>query len=197
MEIDYFFSPISPYTYMGHDRFEAMAQRHGLTVRYRCMDTARVFAAAGTLPVRERPPARLAYRMMELKRWRRALGLPFHLEPRHFPVPETAAMRMVAAAVQSGAHPGALMGAVLRAVWEEQRDVSDPATLAAIAAEHGFDPDALAALAGGEAVSALVEADTELAISAQVFGVPTWRLGEELFWGQDRLDFLEAAVRGA
>ena len=197
MEIDYYISLSSPYTHMGHARFEEMAKAHALTVNYRLLSTPEVLAAAGTLPVAKRPPSRLAYRMMELKRWRRHLGLTYNLEPKFFPVPDIAAARMVVGAIQAGAHPGALIGAFLGAVWEQERDITDVATLKAIVAETGLDAENIAQRAEGSEVAARIEKNTQDAIASQVFGYPTWKLDGELFWGQDRLDFLEQALERA
>lgn len=195
MEIDYYLSLSSPYTLMGHARFEEMAKAQELTVRYRLVRGSDVFSAAGTLPVGERPPSRLAYRMMELKRWRRHLGMSFNLEPKFFPVPDLDAGRMVVGAIQAGAHPGALIGAFLRAVWEQDRDITDPATRKAIVGENGLDAEDIATRAEGAEVAAEIEENTRHAIDSLVFGYPTWKLDGELFWGQDRLDFLEQALK--
>ena len=196
MEIDYYISLSSPYTHMGHARFEEMAKAHALTVNYRLLSTPEVLAAAGTLPVAKRPPSRLAYRMMELKRWRRHLGLRLNLEPKFFPVPDIHAVRMVLGAIQAGAHPGALIGAFLGAVWEQERDITDTATLKAIVTETGLNAEDIATRAEGTEVAARIEENTRDAIASQVFGYPTWKLDGELFWGQDRLDFLEQALKG-
>lgn len=195
MVIDYFLALTSPYTYMGHARFEEIAARHGATVNHRPIQVAKVFAVSGGVPVKERPKQRQAYRFQELRRWREHLGLPLNLEPKHFPVPDADAARTVIALKQQGEHPGALIGAFLRAVWGEERDISDPATIRAILAEQGHDADALLAAAAGPAVQAEYDANTEEAIARQVFGVPTYAFGEELFWGQDRLDFVERRLQ--
>ncbi|MEE8436292.1 MAG: 2-hydroxychromene-2-carboxylate isomerase [bacterium] len=197
MEIDYYISLSSPYTYMGHARFEEMAKAHALTVNYRTLSSPEVLAAAGTLALAKRPPSRLAYRMMELKRWRSHLGLSFNLEPRFFPVPDIDAARMVVGAIQAGAHPGALVWAFLRAVWEQERDITDLATRKAIVTETGLDAGDIAQRAQGPGVAAGIEENTQHAIASQVFGYPTWKLDGELFWGQDRLDFLEQALKRA
>lgn len=194
MNVDYYLALTSPYTYMGHDRFEALAAKHGAQVRYRLVDVERVFSTAGTLPVKARPPQRQAYRMMELRRWRDRLGLPLNLEPAFFPADANPASRMVVAAMLEGTAPGPLIGACLRAVWVEERNLADTATLIAIAGACGMDGAALMEASGSEAVQAAIDENTEAAIAAGVFGMPTWKIGEELFWGQDRLDFLEEAL---
>ena len=104
---------------------------------------------------------------------------------------------MVVGAIQAGAHPGARIGAFVGAVWEQERDITDVATLKAIVAETGLDAENIAQRAEGSEVAARIEENTQDAIASQVFGYPTWKLDGELFWGQDRLDFLEQALERA
>jgi 2-hydroxychromene-2-carboxylate isomerase len=184
----------SPWTYLGWARLQALAARTGAAVDYRPVRMAEVFAASGGLPLAQRPAQRRAYRLAELRRWRDWLGLPLNLEPRFFPVDERLAAAMVLAHGQAGGDMGALSGALLAAVWAEERDLADPATLRKIAAEQGLDGERLLAAAGSEAVAATYQAYTEAAIAAGVFGAPSFLLDGELYWGQDRLDFVERAL---
>ena len=195
MEIDYFLALTSPYTYMGHSRFERLAARYTATIHYKPVQMQRVFAVSGGVAVKDRPKQRQAYRLQELARWRDYLGLPLNLEPRFFPAPDLEAGRVVIAALQRREDVGRLIGAFLQAVWAEERNIADPATLQAIITETGHDAEALLAAAAGPAVQAEYDANTEEAIARQVFGVPTYAVGEELFWGQDRLDFLERRLQ--
>lgn len=195
MDIDYFLALTSPYTYLGHARFERIAAQATATIHYRPIQMAKVFAVSGGVPVKDRPRQRQAYRFQELARWRDSLGLPLNLEPRYFPAPDAEAARVVIAARQRREDPGRLIGAFLQAVWAEERNIADPATLREIVVETGHDPEALLDAAAGEAVQAEYDANTELAIQRQVFGVPTYAFGDELFWGQDRLDFVERRLK--
>ena len=192
--IDYYLTPISPYAYLGHARFAAIAAKHGATVAVKPVDFGQIFPISGGLPLPKRAPQRQAYRLVELKRWSGFLDLPMNLQPKHFPVPDIAAGRMIVAAGTSGTDAMGLTGAILRAVWEEERDVSDPATLADIAGAQGFDAKALLAAVDAPETEARRQAFTEEAIAAQVFGAPTYVIGGELFWGQDRLDFVDRAL---
>lgn len=194
--VDYYFSLGSPWTYMGHARFETMAQKYGMDVAYRPADYGKIFPVSGGLPPAKRARQRQAYRMMELRRWRDHLGIKLNPEPKHFPVSSKFASQVVLSAIDKGDHPGKLIGAILAGVWAEERDVSDEATLRAIVAEQGLDADALMAAAAEPKAEAAFEAATQEAIDRNVFGAPTWILGDDLLWGQDRLDFLERAVNG-
>jgi 2-hydroxychromene-2-carboxylate isomerase len=189
--IDYYFTPVSPWTYLGHQRLEAIAQKHDATIAYKPTDIGKVFAVSGGLPLAQRPKQRQAYRLAELERWRKFLGIKLTLQPKHFPAPAERAMRMIIAA---GEDAGSLAFAMMRACWAEERDVSDPATLRAIAGEAGLDGDALLAAAERDETQRVLAANTAEAIERQVFGAPTYVLKGELFWGQDRLDFLDRAL---
>jgi 2-hydroxychromene-2-carboxylate isomerase len=184
----------SPWTYLGWARFRALAAAAGAEAHYRPIKMAPVFAASGGLPLAKRPPQRQAYRLMELKRWRERLDVALNLHPQHFPVDEATAAAMVIALRQQGGDVGRLSQAMLTAVWAQQRDLADRPTLLAIAAEQELDGKALLEAAPSAAVQAEYEANTEAALAAGVFGVPTFAIGDELFWGQDRLDFVAAAL---
>jgi len=194
--VDYYHFLISPYAYLGSARFTEIAARLGATVNVIPVAAAKIFPVSGGLPLPKRAPQRQAYRLVELARWRDHLGLPLNLEPQHFPADESQAARMVIAARRNGQDALALSNAVLRAVWAEERNVADPDTLAAIAGEAGFDAPALAAAAADPAVETDYEAGTEAAIAAGVFGSPTYIIDGTLYWGQDRLDFVDRALAG-
>ena len=192
--IDYFFTPISPWTYLGHDRFVALAKQAGAEVRIRPVDYGRIFPASGGLPLAKRPPQRQAYRLEELKRWRGFLRLPLNLQPGYFPVRDEMASRTIIAADQAGQDALALAGAILRACWAEEKNVADGATLAAIADGCGLDGGPLVKTAETDAIKAVWNRYTEEAIASGVFGAPTYVIDGELFWGQDRLNFVERAL---
>ena len=189
--IDYFDSMSSPWTYLGHLRFMNLAYRFGLTIRHKPMDLLKVWSVSGGLPLKQRARQRQAYRHQELRRWSELLGLPCNLEPAHHPVADRRACYMVIAAMQRGLDWSALSNAILRAVWVEDRDIADHATLIAIANENSMDGQALLAATEDTAVQAEYQSNTEEAIRIGVFGAPTYVFDGELFWGQDRLQMLE------
>lgn len=184
----------SPWAYLGWRRFRDLVERTGADVRYRPIRMAPVFAGSGGLPLAKRPEQRQAYRLMELRRWRRRLAMPLNLHPKYFPVDEALAAGMVMAHGQQGGDIGRLSQAMLTAVWAEERNLADRSTLLAVATEQSLDGAALLELATSAAVEAEYRANTEAAIAAGVFGVPTFQIGDELFWGQDRLDFVAEAL---
>jgi len=190
--IDYYFATISPFAYLGHDRFVAMAQKHGATVAVKPINLGDVFPVSGGLPLSKRAPQRQVYRLAELRRWSQLLAMPINIQPKFFPVNGDLAAYWILAAVElSGAQALALAGAVGRAIWKEERNVADAATMEAIAAESALPAATLAARAQAPDIAAKYASLTQEAISVGVFGAPTYVVDGELFWGQDRLDFLD------
>jgi 2-hydroxychromene-2-carboxylate isomerase len=196
--VDYYLSPASPWTYMGHERFRAIARAAGAAVNVKPVDYGRVFPASGGLPLKQRPAQRQAYRLMELARWKKHLGVPLVSEPKFFPVAaDPAAKLIIAADLLKG--PEAAMNlalAAMRACWAEERNIADAATLDAVASATGLSPAALGEPGVAAEAQARYDRYTEEAIARGVFGAPTYAIGDELFWGQDRLDFVERALQG-
>lgn len=193
--IDYYFTPRSPWAYLGATRFADMVRKYGATVTVMPVDYGKVFPVSGGLPLAKRPPQRQAYRLTELRRWREYLQVPLNLQPRHVPSDDRFVSQLIIAARQQSQDAAlALAFALGRALWAEERDINDRATQEQILAACNLDPAVMLVAAGGQAASDAFDADTEKAIALQVFGAPTYVLNDELFWGQDRLDFLERAL---
>jgi 2-hydroxychromene-2-carboxylate isomerase len=188
--IDYYDSMSSPWTYLGHLRFLALARRFGLSVRHKPMDLLKVWSVSGGLPLKQRAQQRQAYRHQELRRWREFLGIPCNLEPAYHPVADRRACYLVIAAMQQGLDWEKLTHAVLRAVWVEERNIADHQILMTIAEECDMDGNALLAATDNASVQAEYQANTDEAMALGVFGAPTYVFDGELFWGQDRLDML-------
>jgi 2-hydroxychromene-2-carboxylate isomerase len=192
-EIDYFLVPNSPYAYLGHARFAAIARAAGATVRVLPMDLAgRVFPISGGLPLAQRAQQRQAYRLLELKRFSDWLGMPMNLQPTYFPVAADDASRLIVAVdLKDGSGAAmALAGALLAAVWAQQRNIADKEVLAALLAEQGLPAQRIED-AHAQAVQERFDANTRYAIDSGVFGAPSYVIDGELFWGQDRLEFVQ------
>jgi carboxymethylenebutenolidase len=194
--VDYYLAPQSPWTYLGHERLVRMAGEAGATVRVVPMDLGKIFPISGGLPLPKRAPQRQAYRLVELKRFSEHLGLPLNLHPKFFPVAADDAARLIIAVDQHDGSAAALRlaGAILRAVWVQERDISDAATLAALLAEHGLEAQRLEQ-SRAPAVQERYDANTQEATQLGVFGAPTYAIDGELFWGQDRLDFVQRRLQ--
>lgn len=189
--IDYYFTPQSPWTYFGHARFADMARKAGATVRVLPADYGKIFPISGGLPLGQRAPQRQAYRLMELKRFSESLQLPLHIKPAFFPVAgDDAARLIVAVDQQDGAEVAMrLSGAVFKAVWAEERNIADTAVLTQLLKEQGLSAERLAQSRSPE-VQQRYEANTQQAIETGVFGAPSYLIDGEIFWGQDRLEFV-------
>ena len=197
--IDYFFATVSPYTYLAGTRLEGIAARHGAEVAWKPLDILALFARTGGTAPRDRHPARQAYRLQELRRQAAKAGLPINLRPAHWPTnPAPSSYALIAAAkTEAGADPtrmGALVHAVTRACWAEGRDIAEDDVIRDVLGAEGFDPALVDSgmLAGAEEYGR----NLEEAVSRNVFGAPFYLVGEEAFWGQDRLDDLDAHLAG-
>ncbi len=195
--IDYYYSLVSPWAYLGGVRLEETARRHGAAIHHKPVNLQEVFPVSGGLPLAKRAPQRQAYRLAELERWRDFLGMPLNLHPQHFPAADWPAAGIVIAARQGDQDCGKLSNAILKAVWVEERNIADTETLRTIADENGMDGNALLEAAASDPVGAEYKANTEEAIARGVFGSPTYVFQDQLFWGQDRLDFLDRALARA
>lgn len=193
--IDYFFSAVSPWAYIGHAAFHDLAKEQGCAVTYKPVFLGELFAETGGLPLTKRHPARQRYRMMELQRWREKRGLSFHLQPKYWPFDTRLADGVIIAAVEAGLDPEPFMRAMFKAIWEDERNLADAATLAAIADAHGLPAQMLIERAGSSEIADRYEQNRQEAIALDVFGSPAYVLDGEVFWGQDRIELLADALR--
>ncbi|HLY90751.1 MAG TPA: 2-hydroxychromene-2-carboxylate isomerase [Acetobacteraceae bacterium] len=191
--IDYYVSLNSPWTHLGAARIEALAAKYNASMRIHPVDFGTVFAASGGLPLPKRAPQRQAYRLMELRRWKEFLGVPINIEPKHFPSSEalTAPCVIALRETQGDALAIQLAHRVLKAVWQDEMNPGDPATLARLIGEIGLDADAVMKLGAEPRWTERRVADTKAALDRGVFGAPSYLINGETFWGQDRLDFVE------
>ncbi len=193
LHIDYYASLNSPWTHLGAARIEAMAMAHGATLKIWPVDFGTIFAGSGGLPLPKRSTQRQAYRLMELKRWREHLGIPINIQPKHFPSNELPAACCVIGLRETGNGQGAIKLAhrVLKAVWQDEKNAGDPATLAELIRDVGLDADAVMKLGSDPRWAEMRTRDTQAALDRGVFGAPSYVIGDEIFWGQDRLAFVE------
>ena len=191
--IDYYVSLNSPWTHLGAARIEGLARKYGATMKIFPVDFGTVFAASGGLPLPKRSPQRQAYRLQELRRWKEYLEIPINIQPRFFPSSEqlTAACVIALRETQGDAPAIALAHAVLRAVWEQERNPADEATLAELIRECGMDPGPVMRLGADPRWHEMRAADAQAALARGVFGAPSYVIGQDIFWGQDRLEFVE------
>ncbi|MCE7999652.1 MAG: 2-hydroxychromene-2-carboxylate isomerase [Rhodobiaceae bacterium] len=195
--IDYYFSTLSTWSYVGSRAFRDLTKRYDMQVHHKPSNLLTLFEATGGLPAGKRPPQRQAWRKIEMKRWSKKRGLPMNFDPAFWPVNPRLADGAVIVAIreQGEVAAGTLADALMRAVWEEERNIADPDTVASIANEVGFAGADLVDAASSSDVSDVIKQNTQDAIDRGLFGAPSYCLGEEFFWGQDRLNMLEDALK--
>ena len=193
LHVDYYASLNSPWTHLGAARIEAMCAQHGASLRIWPVDFGTIFANSGGLPLPKRSPQRQAYRMQELARWRDFTGIPINLQPKHFPTSEALSSACCIALRETMGDAPAIRLAhrVLKAIWEEELNPADDAVLAKLIGECGLDAALVMALGAEPRWTERKAADTQAALARGVFGAPSYVIGEEIFWGQDRLDFVQ------
>jgi 2-hydroxychromene-2-carboxylate isomerase len=193
--IDYYFSTVSPWAYLAGNRLEEMAARHGATITYKPIDLGALFPRTGGQPLPERHPSRQAYRLQELDRQSRKLGMPLTLHPAFWPVNGAPAAYAIIAAQSAGGNVGALAQSIMRACWAEEKNIAEDETIRACLSATGFDPGLAdkGLLMGAETYAR----NTEEAAAAGVFGSPFYVVDTgQKFWGQDRLEDLDLHLAG-
>jgi carboxymethylenebutenolidase len=191
VRIVHYFSPMSGYAYLGFCELVRLAARHGVAIDHRPVDIARLFNAVDTTAPAKQSPARLGWRQLDMTRWARRRGLMLNVAPKFWPVDASLASRCIVAAQMTGQPVAGLIASTLSAVWARNEDIASERVLSVIAASNGFDPQILLQAAASAEVTAAYESNTQTAIDAGVIGSPTICVGSAMFFGQDRLDFVE------
>ena len=193
--VDYYLTAASPWAFLGHARFSEIASRFNATVNHKPLDlVSGVFPHTGGLPVKKRSAARQAYRLAELRRWSALYGIDMKLQPTYFPAKTPLADHVITAAVVQGEDPTALIQGIMESLWVEDKDIDDLDTLRDVATRRGYDNLDFLGRRESPDVLARYEANTKEGLERGVFGVPTYVIGDELLWGQDRLDFVERVL---
>lgn len=192
--IDYYFAPMSGYAYLGHARLLDIAKKYGVSIRYHPLNMLKVFAAAGSFPPAKYPDVRQHHRKADMARWAAHLDLPLNATPAFWPVPMELACRVIVAARTLDMDQGAVSGAILSAVWAQDRNIADADDLIAALAETGPNAKQLLDAATTDAVVKEAGSETQRAIELGLFGSPTYVIGDDWYFGQDRLTFLKARL---
>jgi 2-hydroxychromene-2-carboxylate isomerase len=191
LTIEYYLSVVSPWSYLGHKRFCDIARDNSAEILYLPIDSSILFAKTGGLALKDRSPQRKRYRMQELRRWRSRLELELNLEPQYFPTDSNLASRVIIGAIEAGHDVAELVYELMRTVWVREEDVSETSVVIGAIERSGGSVDDLLAAANHSNVQDIIIENSEQAVSKGVFGVPSYVVGEEVFWGQDRLEFLD------
>ncbi|HEU0229675.1 MAG TPA: 2-hydroxychromene-2-carboxylate isomerase [Burkholderiaceae bacterium] len=194
--LGYYFWLNSDWAYLGADRLEEVVAKHSVTIHYKPVDLLDVYARTGGIPLSQRSPQRQAYREQELRRWMARLDIHVNITPKHMCPDATLASCFTIAANAMGLPVGRLYKEILAAQWCHEQNVSDGDVLVGVAQRLGLPGRDILARAGKSAVIELYRRYTDEAVAAGVFGSPSYVYEGELFWGQDRLEFLDAALGG-
>lgn len=194
-QIDYYFSLQSPWAYIGHALFTQVASDYGCRINYRPVTLVDLFSETGGLPLAKRHPVRQRYRILELQRWRDKRGLDLRLHPAHWPFNAALADKLVIAMVEAGHDSEPYLRLAFPAIWQQERDLGDPAVLTELVNAARLPGPALLERARSAEVGARYEKNREEAVAADVFGSPVYVLDGEVFWGQDRIELLADALR--
>lgn len=194
--IDYYLATISPNCYLAGTRPAEIAAKHGATITYKPLDIMTLFSRTGGVPPGQRHVSRQEYRLIEIERNAKLLGMPINPKPAHWPTnPAPSSYALIAAQKAGGGDLGALLFAITQACWAEEKDIANDAVIKACLEGAGFDP-ALAdsgLLSGAEAY----ERNLEDAVNAGVFGAPFFLTDDGArFWGQDRIEQLDLHLSG-
>lgn len=192
--IDYFLFTISPFTYLAGTRLEEVAKANGATITYKPFGLLKVFEATGTLPPGQRHPSRQAHRLQEIQRIAEMNDMPVNVKPAHWPTNPVPSMSAIIAAQEAGGGDlGGFVHSILRACWAEEKDIADDSVIKPLLEAHGFDAGLVDSglLTGSETI----ERNTQEALERGVFGAPTYLLEDQVYWGQDRLTYLDAHLK--
>ena len=193
--VDFYFDFGSPAAYLAYTQLPKLATDTGATVQWKPMLLGGVFQSTGNhSPITV--PAKGKYVFKDFARFAQRYGVPFNHNP-YFPINTITLMR-AAEGLQMRNDPrfGEFVRAMFHAIWVESKNMNDPATVGAVWQAAGFDAAAMLALCGEQAVKDQLKADTQAAVERGIFGAPTFFVGDKMFWGQDRLDFVREALTG-
>lgn len=195
--IDFYFACPSPWSYLAVEELKRVADAHERSIAFKPIDVGRSWSEAGSgQPLGNRPQVLQDYRLVELPRWAAWRGVPLNSEPEHFPTPFHMSSGVIIAARQEGTDVYALTRALMRGCWADELDISDGDTVAKIADGVGLDGAALLAASEAPAVADELSANTDAALAAGAWSVPSFVVDGELFFGQDRLEMIAWRLDG-
>ena len=192
-QVEFLFDVGSPYSYLAYHQLPKIAKAKGATILWRPVLLGGLFQATGNRSPIE-VPAKGRYSMIDLQRWANVYGVRLTMNP-HFPINTLSLMRgAVAMQMRSDAEFQRYLAVIFNAMFEVPRNMNDPAEVAAVLQAGGFDPTSFMDLISTSEVKAKLKTNTAESVARGVFGAPTFFVGEDMFWGQDRLQFVEAAL---
>mgnify|MGYP001276526214 FL=1 len=193
--IDYFMSPSSPWTYLGSKLFTKLAAENKRLVNVYPVNFGKIFPVSGGLPLPKRAAQRQAYRLLELHRWKSRRKSAMKVEPTNFPSTAAIPSLAIIAARELGHDALKFSNLILAALWEEDLNIDDPKIIGLLCERSNLNQQAILDYAYSNAAEEKYEQFTNFAIEKSVFGAPSYIVDGELFWGQDRLDFVSEKLK--
>jgi 2-hydroxychromene-2-carboxylate isomerase len=193
--LDYYFATPSPWSYLATPRIIELEKKYELKINWKPCNIMEIFAKNGTAAVKDRPQPVQLNRLTELKRWSEYLAMPLTIKPKFFPVDPTLSQKIIIAAQNNNINPNDITFSFMKAVWAEEKDISNEETIKEICKESNLDFSSIIEQAKSDEVNNQYIKNKEEAIQNNVWGAPTFIYNHELFWGQDRIEFLERAIQ--
>ena len=192
MQIDYYYTLMSPWAYLGAHRFYELQNKYNFEINHYPLDISKLFSLTGGIPLRKRSEQRKAVRMMELRRWKKKLKLPLNFNPKYFPLPDIETASCMVLSIQDSKMQNLLSFNFFKCVWIEEKDISNVKTLLEVCDNLQLDGEKILKYSKGfiNFYNSLVDKATK----HNVFGSPSYVLNNEVFWGQDRLELLEEKI---
>ena len=195
--LDYYFATPSPWAYLATPRVIELKNKYDLKINWKPSDLMEIFAVHGIAAVKDRPQPVQLNRLTELKRWSKFLNIPLTLQPKFFPVDPALSHRTIILAQKNNINVENLIFSFQKAVWADEKDISDENTIIEICKSNDFNSSSIIEDANSEEIISEYKKNTEEALSRNVWGSPTFIYNDELFWGQDRIEFLERAIHNS
>jgi len=195
--IDYYFATPSPWAYFATPRIKKIQEKYNLKINWKPCNLAKIFSINGTLNVKDRPLPVQINRLNELKRWSDFLNMPNSIKPKYFPVDPTISHKIIIIAQNKNMDPFDITFTFMKSVWADEKDITDDETIKNICKQNNISSDSILDEANSSEINNQYLKNTEEALKNNVWGSPTFIYNNELFWGQDRIEFLERAIQNS
>lgn len=193
--LDYYFATPSPWAYLATPRIIELEKKYNLEINWKPADLMEIFSIHGVANVKDRPQPVQLNRLTELGRWSKFLNMPLTIQPKYFPVDPTLSHKVIILAQKNNIDVKNLIFSFQKAVWADEKDISNENVILEICKTNKFESSSIITDANSEEIQNEYKNNTKDALSQNVWGSPTFVYNNELFWGQDRIEFLERAIQ--
>lgn len=193
--LDYYFATPSPWAYLATPRIIELEKKYNIEINWKPADLMEIFSIHGVANVKDRPQPVQLNRLTELGRWSKFLNMPLTIQPKYFPVDPTLSHKVIILAQKNNIDVKNLIFSFQKAVWTDEKDISNENVILEICKTNKFESSSIITDANSEEIQNEYKNNTKDALSQNVWGSPTFVYNNELFWGQDRIEFLERAIQ--